>query len=73
MKKISIICILVLNIHFNSYAQWLEKNIATNNLLTSVEFVSENEGFVTGKNLIYTTINGGNTCKPVMKQIIRFF
>ncbi|MBK9042760.1 MAG: T9SS type A sorting domain-containing protein [Saprospiraceae bacterium] len=61
MKKISIICILVLNIHFNSYAQWHEKNIATNNLLTSVEFISENEGFVTGKNLIYTTINGGNT------------
>lgn len=55
------LCVLVLNIHFISYAQWHEKNIASNNLLTSVEFISENEGFVTGKNLIYTTINGGNT------------
>jgi photosystem II stability/assembly factor-like uncharacterized protein len=60
MNKIKITIILIIGIHFWGYSQWEEKNISTNWSLSSVDFVTDKIGFVTGANKIYKTINGGN-------------
>ncbi|MDF1699391.1 MAG: hypothetical protein P1U56_26295, partial [Saprospiraceae bacterium] len=59
MMKLKIILTLVLGIQFIGFGQWEEKNITTSSTLNSVDFISENLGYVTGGNIIYKTENGG--------------
>lgn len=42
-----------------SYGQWEEKNISTDQILTSLNFINDNLGYVTGSNQIFKTEDGG--------------
>ncbi len=60
MKKFKIITLILLSMPWMGYAQWAEKNVMTNASLTSVDFINNDLGFVTGYNEIFKTENGGD-------------
>ena len=60
MLKLKIMLSLIFGIQLIGYSQWEEKSISTNSTLTCVDFVTENNGYVTGSNKVYKTSNGGD-------------
>ena len=61
MKPIALTILLIFSLHQISLSQWEEVNISTSSTLSSVHFLNDDLGFVTGGNKIFKTTNGGTT------------
>lgn len=61
MQKYKITIILIFGIQLSGFCQWEEKNINTNSILTSVDFLNNEIGYVTGGNKVFKTTNGGDS------------
>jgi photosystem II stability/assembly factor-like uncharacterized protein len=61
MKRPTKTLLLILITISYSYGQWEEKNISTDQTLTSLYFASDNVGYVTGSNQIFKTEDGGES------------
>ncbi len=53
--------LLILCLPLTGYCQWEEKSISTNAVLSCVDFLDDEVGFVTGGSMIFKTENGGNS------------
>jgi photosystem II stability/assembly factor-like uncharacterized protein len=60
MKQAIIILLFILGLSIPANCQWEDKSISINSTLTSVDFVNNEIGFITGGNKIFKTVNGGD-------------